>query len=205
MLSAIFSPKSALIGLRGKSVPVTPELQPQFPRNFPHLVHCNIVVSKYMLHCTTAMVNGRCQETAGSKIPLGLASYEENFMQYTPDFEIPAPVREIATKSVEQVKDAYNRYADAARQAQDMIIKSTEVFAVGAKELQEKTLAYAEANTRAGFEAASRLVKARDVKEALDIQTQFARNQMETYAQQAQELSRVLTVAAQKAQPGTQA
>jgi phasin len=126
-------------------------------------------------------------------------------MQYTPDFEIPAPVREIATKSVEQAKDAYGRFADAAKQAQDMIVKSTEVFAVGAKELQEKTLAYAEANTRAGFEVASKLVKARDVKEALDIQTQFARTQMETFAQQAQELSRVLTVAAQKAQPNVQA
>jgi phasin len=122
-------------------------------------------------------------------------------MQYNPDFEIPAPVREIATKSVEQAKDAYGRFADAARQAQDMISKSTEVFAVGAKELHEKTLSYAEANTRAGFEAASRLVKARDVKEVLEIQTQYARAQMETFAQQAQELSRVLTTAAQKAQP----
>jgi phasin len=122
-------------------------------------------------------------------------------MQYTPDLEIPASVREIASKSVDQAKDAYDRFVDAARQAQDMIAKSTEVFAFGAKELQEKTLAYAEANTRAGFEACSRLVKARDVKEALDIQTQFARNQMETYAQQATELSRVLATAAQKAQP----
>ena len=88
-------------------------------------------------------------------------------MQYTPDLEIPASVREIATKSVEQAKDAYDRFVDAARQAQDMIAKSTEVFTFGAKELQEKALAYAEANTRAGFDAASRLVKARDVKEAL--------------------------------------
>jgi phasin len=127
-------------------------------------------------------------------------------MQYnTPEFEIPAPVREIATKSVEQAKDAYSRFADAAKQAQDMIAKSTEVFTVGAKELQEKTLAYAEANTRAGFDVASKLVKARDVKEALDIQTQFARTQMETFAQQAQELTRVMTVAAQKAQPNVQA
>jgi phasin len=122
-------------------------------------------------------------------------------MQYTPDLEIPASVREIASKSVEQAQDAYNRFVDAARQAQSMIVKSTEMFTVGAKELQEKTLAYAEANTRAGFDVATRLVKARDVKEAMDIQTQYARNQMETYAQQAQEISRVLASAAQKAQP----
>ena len=126
-------------------------------------------------------------------------------MQYTPDLEIPASVREIASKSVAQAEDAYNRLVDAARQAQEMIAKSTEVFASGAKELQEKTLAYAEANTRASFDVASRLVKARDVKEAFDIQTQFARNQLETYAQQATELSRVLATAAQKAQPNLNA
>ena len=124
-------------------------------------------------------------------------------MQYTPELEIPASVREIASKSVEQAKDAYDRFVDAARQAQDMIVKSTEVFAAGTKELQEKTLAYCEANTRASFDAASRLVKARDIKEAMDIQTQFARNQMEAYAQQATELSRVLASAAQKAQPAS--
>ena len=125
-------------------------------------------------------------------------------MQYTPDLEIPASVREMASKSVDQAKDAYDRFVDAARQAQDMIVRSTEVFAAGTKELQEKALAYAEANTRASFDAASRLVKARDVKEAMDIQTQFARNQMEAYAQQATELSRVLASAAQKAQPNLQ-
>ena len=126
-------------------------------------------------------------------------------MQYTPDLEIPASVREIASKSVEQAKDAYDRFVDAARQAQSMLVKSTEVFTMGAKELQEKTLAYAEANTRAGFDAASRLVKARDVKEAMDIQTEYARSQLETYAQQAQEISRVLASAAQKAQPNLNA
>ena len=126
-------------------------------------------------------------------------------MQYTPDLEIPASVREIASKSVEQAKDSYDRFVDAARQAQSMPVKSTEVFTMGAKELQETTLAYAEANTRAGFDAASRLVKARDVKEAMDIQTEYARSQMETYAQQAQEISRVLASAAQKAQPNLNA
>lgn len=122
-------------------------------------------------------------------------------MQYTPEFEVPASVREVAGKSVEQMKEAYNRFVDAAKQTQDMVGKSTEVFATGAKEIHEKALTYAEANARAGFELATRLVNARDVKEALEIQTQYARSQMEAYTQQAQELSRVLAVAAQKAQP----
>ena len=52
-------------------------------------------------------------------------------MQYTPELEIPASVREIASKSVDQAKDAYDRFVDAARQAQDMFAKSTEVFTFG--------------------------------------------------------------------------
>jgi phasin len=117
------------------------------------------------------------------------------------DFEIPASVREIASKSVEQARDAYNRFVDATRQAQDIASRSAEVFTTGAREINERALQYAEANVQASFEAANRLVKAKDIKEALDIQSQFARKQFETYTQQAQELSRIVAVTAQKAQP----
>ena len=122
-------------------------------------------------------------------------------MQYTPEFEIPATVREIAGRSVEQAKDAYGRFVDAAKQAQDMVAKSTDVMTTGAKEMNEKVFSFTETNARAAFEVASRLAQARDVKEVLEIQTQFARSQMEAYAQQAQELARIVAASAQKAQP----
>jgi phasin len=122
-------------------------------------------------------------------------------MQYSPEFEIPSTVREIASRSVEQVKDAYGRFVDAARQTHDMVAKSSEVFAVGAKEMNAKVLGFAEVNAKAGFEVATKLAQARDVKEVFEIQTQFARNQMETYAQQAQEIARIVASSAQKAQP----
>lgn len=123
-------------------------------------------------------------------------------MQYaTPEFEIPTPIREIADKTVEQAKDVYNRFADAARQTQDLLAKSTEVFTTGAKEVNEKVFSFAQSNAKAGFEVATSLAKARDVKELLEIQTQFARNQIEAYTAQAQELSRILAEAAQKAEP----
>lgn len=127
-------------------------------------------------------------------------------MQYNaPDLEIPSTVREIAGKSVDQAKDAYSRFIDAARQAQDMVSKSTEVFATGAREVNEKVFSFADVNTKSGFEAAARLAKARDIKEVFEIQTQFARSQIEIYTQQAQELSRILAEASQKAQPAVAA
>ncbi len=124
-------------------------------------------------------------------------------MQYSPDLEIPSSFREIATRSVEQAKDAYIRFVDATRQTQDMVSKSTEVFTSGAKEMNEKVLGFAETNAKANLDVASRIAQARDMKEIFEIQSQFARTQMETYAQQAQELARIMATSAQKAQPQT--
>lgn len=117
------------------------------------------------------------------------------------NFDIPAPVRQMAEKSVEQTKEAYDRMMDAARQAQGMFANSTNVMGVGTKEIQEKTMQYAEANVQANFDLAERLVKAKDLQEVMEIQSQFARQQMETYSQQAQEISKLMAQAAQSAQP----
>lgn len=117
------------------------------------------------------------------------------------DFEIPATVRDLASKSVDQAREAYNRFIEAARQAHDVVMKSSDVLTSSAREMNEKTVKYTEANLQANFELAQRLVHAKDIKEALDIQNQFARHQMETFAHQAQELTRLVAQSAQKAAP----
>ena len=117
------------------------------------------------------------------------------------DFEIPATVRDLASKSVDQAREAYNRFLEAARQAHDVVTKSTDVITNGARDINEKAVRYTEANLQANFELAQRLVHAKDLKEALDIQSQFARQQMETFAHQAQELTRLVAQSAQKAAP----
>ena len=125
-------------------------------------------------------------------------------MNQTLEFEIPASVRDLASKSVDQAREAYNRFIEAARQAHDVVMKSSDVITSGAREINQKAVKYTEANLQANFELAQRLVHAKDIKEALDIQNQFARQQMETFAHQAQELTRVVAQSAQKAAPTTQ-
>ena len=125
-------------------------------------------------------------------------------MNQTLDFEIPASVRDLASKSVDQAREAYNRFLEAARQAHDVVMKSSDVITSGAREINQKAVKYTEANLQANFELAQRLVHAKDLKEALDIQNQFARQQMETFAHQAQELTRLVAQSAQKAAPTTQ-
>ncbi len=53
----------------------------------------------------------------------------------------------------------------------------------------------------AGFQLAGELARARDLKEYLEIQSRHAQKQMQTYAQQAQEIGSMMAEAAQKAQP----
>jgi phasin len=125
-------------------------------------------------------------------------------MNQTLEFEIPASVRDLASKSVDQAREAYNRFLEAARQAHDVVMKSSDVITSGAREINQKAVKYTEANLQANFELAQRLVHAKDIKEALDIQNQFARQQMETFAHQAQELTRLVAQSAQKAAPTTQ-
>ena len=67
--------------------------------------------------------------------------------------------------------------------------------------MQERSLRYTQHNLDASFNFASELARARDPKEAMEIQAKFARQQMESYQEQAQELSRLMANTAQKAQP----
>lgn len=122
-------------------------------------------------------------------------------MKNGPDFEIPETMRELAEKSVEQAHDAYNRFMDAARNATDMVDESSHAVTEGAKDVQKTALSFFEDNLEANFKHAEALVKAKDLKEALEIQSDFARKQMEAFAEQAQELSGLLADTASKVKP----
>lgn len=115
-------------------------------------------------------------------------------------FEIPKSMRDAAEQSVNQAKSAYDQFMDASRKAQEMAEKSQGSMLSTAREIQQKSLAFASENTQAGFELAEKLVKARDFQEAMTIQSSFARQQMEAYSRQAQELTRMMADAGKKAQ-----
>jgi phasin len=121
-------------------------------------------------------------------------------MSDKPTMEIPAAMREMAERNVEQARSAYTRFMDMARQAQDMVAKSSDAVASSAKEVQARSLRYAQENMDASFAFASDLAKARDLKEFLEIQQLYAQKQAATYTEQAQELGRLLADAAQMAQ-----
>jgi phasin len=122
-------------------------------------------------------------------------------MTDAPRFEIPEAVRDLAERNMEQARTAYSQFMDVTRKAQEMMTKSSLSMATGLREMQERSLRYTQHNLDASFNFASELARARDPKEAMEIQAKFARQQMESYQEQAQELSRLMANTAQKAQP----
>ena len=117
-----------------------------------------------------------------------------------PAMEIPAAMREMAERNVEQARSAYTQFMDMARQAQDMVAKSSDAMATSAKEVQARAVRYAQENMDSSFAFASDLARARDLREFLEIQQRYAQKQAMTYTQQAQELGRLMADAAQMAQ-----
>lgn len=125
-------------------------------------------------------------------------------MAKTPQFEIPSQMRELAERSVEQARSAYNQYMDAFLNAQGMWLSAMSGGRMppGFKEIQDKAIGYAKQNGEACFAMASELAACKDVTEMIAIQTRFAQSQLQTYASQGQEMGKLLTQAAQKAGRG---
>ena len=114
-------------------------------------------------------------------------------------FELPKELREIAEKNVAQAEAAYKQFTDAMTQAMGMWTKNLPAnqMTTGFKTIQERAATYAKTNAEAGFSLAAEIAKAKDMQEVLALQTRFAQAQMQTYAQQTQELGRAVGEALQ--------
>jgi len=113
-------------------------------------------------------------------------------------FEIPAHLREMAEKNVEQARSSYAQFLDAMSKAAGMwssAIPQNEATA-GFKTIQERATRFAKQNADACFNMANELAAAKDVQDIMGIQSRYAQVQMQAYATQAQELSRLMMAAA---------
>jgi phasin len=126
-------------------------------------------------------------------------------MVHTKQPEIPQEMRELAMQNINQARAAYTQLMDATRKAQEMMKTATpsSPMAAGLDDVQERMMRFTQQNLEAGFSLANELTKAKDLKEALQIQSRHAQLQMHAYALQAQELGVLVNEAAQKAKPKT--
>jgi len=106
----------------------------------------------------------------------------------SPSYQIPTEVREFAEKGVEQARKAFEGFSGAAQKAIAAVDTSAIPAAAGAKVVGATALGYAEANVKAAFDLATKLVQAKDVQEVLTLQTEFAKSQFAAFQEQTKEL-----------------
>jgi phasin len=87
-----------------------------------------------------------------------------------PKLEVPAELRDLAEKTIDQAEKAFGMFFDAATKSM------SSVPGPGA-DVSKQALAFTEQNMKAAFEHARKLVHATDVQEAMRIQSEFLRSQ----------------------------
>ena len=105
----------------------------------------------------------------------------------TPNYDIPPEMRDFAEKSVEQARKAMDGFIGAAQKTVDTFEGSATTVQASAKDMTRKTFSYAEQNIAAAFELAQRMVRSKDVQEAMQAQAEFVRSQFEAMQTQMKE------------------
>src|SRR6201998_3424280 len=84
--------------------------------------------------------------------------------------EVPAELRDLAEKTIDQAERAFGMFFDAAS-------KSMATIPGAGTEVSKQALSLTEQNIKAAFEHARKLVHATDLQEAMRIQSDFLRTQ----------------------------
>src|SRR6476661_10186080 len=87
-----------------------------------------------------------------------------------PKLEVPAELRELAEKTIEQAEKAFGMFFEAAS-------KSMKSVPGADSDISKQALTFTEQNMKAAFEHARKLVHATDLQEAMRIQSEFLRSQ----------------------------
>jgi phasin len=116
-------------------------------------------------------------------------------------FEVPNEMRDLAAKSVEQAKRAFDSFIGAARKTSDTIAGATPQLPGQAREAGDAMIGMAEANVKAAFELAENLVRAKGLDEVMALQADYMRNQMSAMQAQMQDMGSMMQKAATPRKP----
>jgi phasin len=87
-----------------------------------------------------------------------------------PKLDVPAELRDLAEKTIDQAEKAFGMFFDAAN-------KSMASIPSPGTEISKQALSFTEQNMKAAFEHARKLVHATDLQQAMQIQSEFLRSQ----------------------------
>ena len=102
--------------------------------------------------------------------------------------EVPSKVRDIAEKSVEQARGAVGSLLEAARSAAEAIQSCTKTTESPEGLAVSRGFGYAKENISAIFDFAQQLVRAPDLKQAVQMQAEFVKTQAAVMEKQVEDL-----------------
>src|ERR1035437_680790 len=121
-------------------------------------------VDEYRRRSRQTLQRRRC----GSVVPLNLNRRMVTMIE--PKLEVPAELRDLAEKTIDQAEKAFGMFFDAAN-------KSMASVPNPGTEISKQALSFTEQNMKAAFDHARKLVHATDLQEAMRIQSEFLKSQ----------------------------
>jgi phasin len=112
-----------------------------------------------------------------------------------PKLEVPAELRDLAEKTIDQAEKAFGMFFDAAG-------KSIASVPNPGADISKQALSFTEQNMKAAFDHARKLVHATDLQEAMRIQSEFLRSQFTNAGEHMRQITGGVMSAAKDASKG---
>jgi phasin len=104
-------------------------------------------------------------------------------------FEIPIEARQLAEKSVDEAKKAFDNFVVASQKVTTSFEAQVAAAQAGSKEVHSKVRTFAERNIATCFEFAQKFVHAKNVQEVMQLQAELVKTQLQAIAEQTTELA----------------
>jgi phasin len=114
-------------------------------------------------------------------------------------FEIPKEMRSMAEASFDQARKGFEKFLTGAQATAGSIEERSAKVRAGAKDIGAKAMSYAEKNVQASLDYAQALLHAKDLTEVMRLHGEYVQTQMRSLAEQASEMSQVVSRAAMDA------
>ena len=115
--------------------------------------------------------------------------------------EVPEAIRDLMKMSIEQAKRAFETFAATSEKAWKSLDTSSQSARSGIKSLNEKIGDIMRSNPEANFALALKLAESKNVVQAMELQSENARKQMDAFAKQLEEIRDLATQLIQDAAP----
>jgi len=115
--------------------------------------------------------------------------------------EVPDAFRDLMKVSIEQAKRAFDTFAATSERTWKTFETSSQTASSGLRSLNEKIAEITRNNAEANFNLAMKLTESKDVSQAMELQTEHARKQMESFVHQLEEIRDLATQVIQDSTP----